>query len=853
MGLGVQSLTLALAVSMIFATGLVLGGISISTGKTSTDDAWATGDRGIAQCMDSGSINVKGITARLLESVLSEFGTQVHDMLSFPLTVTRGISKFLRLFHPDVTSDPTFIDTDLRAFLYTYHQSAIAKYPGTGIGVVLWNETTNSDTLRYNYDNNGRGAWGGEVFFFVDNNVGTGMVEARASHPYGPMTLEEGVISHYGTSNSSGRIIQGPCDYITGTGSCPLDLWATMQPQRRNNLNKCFLNMKTSDGPLVDVGDPTISEIMSSGPSISIQTCLAISHPAQINRYPRQNFRTGWVTLSVSPQTISEKMRAAILPEGSILYAAERHPSSGKVETLGGANVGKPFFQVSQFDENGNEIWRLGIPYPLVNHTLNGEAFGPLSPVARFSRYMNGIGDNHYEYLSQQPSDSILDWTDPDTSILYWVRVTPVTLFHLTWYLTFLVPRESVMSVIDEASEAIRETIRKDKKSADDKSKKSHLIMYVVTSVCVLLLLLISYLFTTIIISPLIMLGDDMAAVAVMETEAVDLTGPLSGLVEVREMQSSFRVMVKNLIEFKSYMPQSVLIKSSDEETEEGPKSSGRSKASGTGSMRSSNNSRSLRSQARYAQCSDFGLKRKNVSVIMFNCVGWHNDQPDSTEAIMSKHSSLIENLTTSVAQNKGICDAFSGDRMMAYFNANKNNAGHRLSVVKSGLGAYELSKLKISFAATTGDCMVGNIGVTGMKKYSILSPIVPFAACLEKLSSIKGCKGLIDSRCADACRSSIDCRATALVTFSKVSKGKQQLVFEPLTLTEEDGEWMHDLEASGKHKDWNEYVHCIVAGDFNEAKKHVASLDKYTGCKTYTLWKGACSANEQPAVIALA
>ena len=837
--LGVQSLTLALAVSMIFATGLILGGMSISTGNKSTDDARATGDRGISQCMESGGTNVREVTAKLVLSVLTDSKTKLTAMLASPTLVAEDMVRLLAQYHPDVVSNPDFIDTTLRKAAYAQHLNAMERYGFISLAITAWNQTPNSDTLRQAYS----GAWGGELVYFVSGAYPNGdfiqiVAESRLSYPDGPFNLQR--FFNFGNTNGSGHIVEGPCNYYDSSryGRCGADFADTLPPEREELINRCFHNMRFPDQNSI-LSETTIhSPIVPTGPSVSLQACTPMIHRDQVNIYPRQAGRTGFVTTILDMTTVTDMIKATSLPDGSVLYAVEKDPWTGLVSHIAGCNVGDAYYLISAHDDNGTIAFSRGVSFPIVNHTLNGRADGELSPIARHGRHMIEMANNsnygeYYDHIESLPAGTVADWTDTNTSVLYWVRVASVKLLDIHWYLVLLVPRNSVMSVIDDAAEVIRVQIVKDKQDTDDERDKNYTIMYVVTATCVVILLGLSVVFTNIIISPLIVLSDDMAAVAVMETDSVDLKIPLSSLSEVRAMQQSFRKMVKNLIEYKNYMPQSVLMKSDDEESHD----TALTKSSSLDSSASKTHTRSF---GQHHQAVEMGLKKKTISVIMFNSIGWHS--MTESEHLVDQHCSLITCLTSAVNKNKGVCDAFNGDRLMAYFNANRANSDHRSCAVKCGLMAKSDCQLPLSFATSSGEAKVGNIGIVGMKKFSILSPMVSFVATLEKYSASEGYNGLIDKRCAEHSRMSIESRATALVSYTKLSS-KPQLVYEAISSrVVKDEEWMYQLDKESTYERWNEFVRILATSDFDEAAKLLIHLDDFTDDPIYDYWRIICS-----------
>ena len=831
--LGIQSLILALAVSMIFATSLILGGISISTGNTATDAARETGDRGISQCMKSSSVNVKEVTARLLLSILIDLKTKMLGILGVPTMLSQGVASFLKLYHPDEVSNPVFIDTVLRNVLFSKYKQSVELYGPHSLGFVALNTTPNGKTFREAFG----GAWGGEILYSVTGNYENGSyiyytAESRQTFPNGYINYQP-MYYHGEVFIDTGRLIPKPCHL---NGKCFANYLLLRKANAHQLVNPCFYNMQSSNPKtaLYEPGPTYYSELVSGGTHVEVQVCTSVVHPEQQNFFPKQDKRVGMITSSTSTSSISNVMKEVSLPSDSILYAVERNPFTKVVNIVAGCNVGMPYYVFRRRLKDGRNIVRAA-PFPIVDHTTDGEIAGEISPIARHGRYMfemseDGTGGAYYDYADNLAPEIVLNWTDTSTSILYWVRVTSVKISNVHWYIVLLVPRESVMSVMDTAADMININIEKDKKDTDDKRAHNYMIMYVVTAGCVVILLALSVVFTNIIISPLIVLRDDMAAVAVMATDDVNLTVPLSSLSEVKEMQNSFRQMVRNLIEYKNYMPQSVLLQSEDSDTNH----------QSSEDTTVSSLSRSTPQQVAHQQAMEMRLKKKCVTIIMFNSIGWHNRKECPT-ATIELHCSLIECLTAAVSSNRGVCDAFTGDRLMAYFNANRNNNGHQGSAVKAGLMAKAASKLQLSFGVASGDSKVGNIGIVGMKKFSILSAVVPLASSLEKLCTAEGYDGLIDNACAEHSNMVADSRAAVLVLFRKLFE-RSQLVFEAKALRKiSEEEWMYQLEAESKFAKWNEFVHKIVSRNFNKANELLNKLDAFTGDNVYSHWRQAC------------
>ena len=841
---GIQSLSLALTASMVFGMCAILGGVSISAGDESTDDAREAGDNGIATCFDRGSDSVETITSSLLFSILSTFDVQLTQRIQTPSDKADEISKFLELLHPDQVGRPDFLEETIQPLMFAKQLHLADKYGGVGLYLQTVGFSPNSDELRKQYND----SWGGVISYLVTNTSEDGIYEHSSimtkQYKSGGL-INSSSFAFFGTVNSQGLITPNTCN--GESPDCTVPLRGLAANVGGELVNKCYNNAWSDDLSLelYPTGVSMYAPIVSSdSPFVMLQSCRSMSHPLQINKSPRQGNRIGHIDGFVDIRTITALMKAAVLPVNALLYAIEKHPWTGVVSTLAGSNVGETFWNL--YDPAGN--WTIATPFAVINHTLDGTVDGPLSPIARHGRNMTAVArlrglDNYYEELSRMHSD-IQGWTDPDTTILYWTSTIKLTYSNINWYICLLVPRVSVTGTIDAAVAEIKLRISEDRDKADEDRTQRRTIMYAVASSCIVALMIVAYVLTGIIISPLKVVIDEMALVAMMQTEFVDLNSSLSSLTEVNDIQTSFRAMVKNLIEFRNYMPQSILRATDSDDDFTSVRNGEADARSGIRSAGSRSSATSYFSQ--YHNATDTGLRSRVVSVVMFNAVGWHSinfgGHDVENESMIEYHSLLVEAITMSVDTNKGVCDSFTGDRVMAHFNTVRSNSEHKSYAVKSGLMAQRRSKIQICFAATSGSGKIGNVGITGMKKFSIFSTAVPYAATLEKLASVSGFNSLVDNRCYEYSRLTVDSRAVLYVLYAKRSE-KPCIVYESLSIKEvKEEEWMYQINnVDGKYHKWNVAILDITNGRYEEAEEMFDSDSTLVSKETYNLWRTQC------------
>eukprot|EP01061_Rhynchopus_euleeides_P033586 TRINITY_DN5640_c0_g1_i6.p1 TRINITY_DN5640_c0_g1~~TRINITY_DN5640_c0_g1_i6.p1 ORF type:complete len:362 (+),score=133.35 TRINITY_DN5640_c0_g1_i6:49-1086(+) len=313
-----------------------------------------------------------------------------------------------------------------------------------------------------------------------------------------------------------------------------------------------------------------------------------------------------------------------------------------------------------------------------------------------------------------------------------------------------------------------------------------------------------------------------------MDLEAVDLQGATSRLSEVGDMQQSFRQMVDNLIEYRNYMPQSVLMKPDDtEDTSETDRV--RSGLERSDTRTSSVESGVPGSTSMQAQAKSRELRRRTLSVAYLNVKDWHTYCRNKTDAgVVTDHAQLIGVIMQCVQKEKGICDVFSGDRVLATFNAYQPHSSHRLACVSA---AYEARKsleqggsLELSFACASGEGRVGHMGCAGMKKITITAGLVPWVVALERYNREHSFGGLADHYIARELSVSFVLKCVEAISFEKrAPKGSIQVfeVIKEASVVNE--EWMYQLERanSSPYAAWNEAFDAVLKGKFIEAADH--------------------------------
>ncbi|KAJ9465453.1 Adenylate cyclase [Diplonema papillatum] len=150
-------------------------------------------------------------------------------------------------------------------------------------------------------------------------------------------------------------------------------------------------------------------------------------------------------------------------------------------------------------------------------------------------------------------------------NVSYIIQVDYLTMDHpgADHYVVMCTPTVLVVGDVDAGIADLVALIAKSRADLDDDIQNEVLLITVISIIVAVVIFLVLTLSTLRAARPLRQLQKDMASVAEMKLDQVDMQ--LSYLREIRSMQVSFATMIKNLKEFKAYVPASVLNRSDDQ------------------------------------------------------------------------------------------------------------------------------------------------------------------------------------------------------------------------------------------------------------------------------------------------
>ena len=851
---GIQSLTILLCVVLILSTGAIIGGFTLSTWDDLLEKARDTGDEGFGMCLDSGTADIETVSARYLRSVLGNVDAAVKEYLKVPEQLVVSLATLAEAYHPNISTNPAFALQTMRPASMSAFKAGLASgvlmigheaYPWCAAHPVPWKR------------GDGFAGWGSRTSHRTVNSAsgvlpknGTKVLMLYETRDH--VTLADGLSDYtiYTEINRMGGIRDPsqPCNYHPDynknevRGLCIFNV-ANSEPvgdpiiaQRGRQM--WFLG--ADDPPLNPVDTLVYSRMQTTWDYMSWELSYTYTHPDMYTMYPKQGKRVGAAVATVTADGVTDVVRAQLLPTGTSLYLVEDDRASGSVGIVVAYNRGRQVTKVATPTWTGSVV-DIASSINITNHSMEDATSHIPSVIAEHGRFVFTHPRN-YRDLVEKTEDSFLKWSDSNGTE-FWTITSTIEHRTIFWYSTLLVPRTSVMDTIDASTNAIRAKVASDLSSADAQKEDAVTVMAIVTAVAVIGLLAIAVVFTRYITSPLLKLGREMASVAVMDLEAVDTGRAVSQLSEVGMMQRSFVTMVANLVEYRNYMPQSVLVNESEGPQEESSRScgtmsqSGMSRHSRVTAKTNATSAATLQNQKALLRVD--GMKKKKVSLAHMNVVSWHAFCKKHKDAeVLSAHAGVIERILTAVQHNKGVCDTFAGDKMLATFNAFVPKSSHSVSCVKA---AHEAAKAlgdvhTISYGCTTGEARVGNMGCNGMKKVSILSQSMSWVVVLERWNKKFNLPGVIDRNLSREAEGQVVLQCAGAVLYEKFSE-KVQTVFAVKGLcSSENEEWMYQLESASNnpHALWNEVFEHIIKQDFEKA----SSLLDYVAQDQRTLYE---------------
>eukprot|EP01061_Rhynchopus_euleeides_P036356 TRINITY_DN612_c0_g1_i3.p1 TRINITY_DN612_c0_g1~~TRINITY_DN612_c0_g1_i3.p1 ORF type:complete len:925 (+),score=262.84 TRINITY_DN612_c0_g1_i3:168-2777(+) len=396
----------------------------------------------------------------------------------------------------------------------------------------------------------------------------------------------------------------------------------------------------------------------------------------------------------------------------------------------------------------------------------------------------------------------------------------------IDWYVVSLIDREYVLGEVDRVNTDARNQVQRNEETVQSDLDHSRLLMYLIIVVCALVPIALAVMLVFRITKPLMLLMQDMSHVAVMNLEAVDADRPPSMLSEVRGMEISFKQMLKNLVEYREYLPQSVLVESAPEcDDDMRSESCPRSREDNVTSRSDHLSSTALSiNESASRGLFDASVHNKHVTLLVSNIAGSHERR--NQQCLSDLISSYLEPIVQHARKHRGIVDDISGDRVMVSFNTSVACSSHRTNaldlcmVLQSQWGSLHAT---VNAAIATGPALCGPMGCHGLKKYNVVGRVASDVRAMERCGRSWGIPAICDA--SVACDAKYRFLLRKLVQ-AKMKSGKDTVLHEVVSEKDLDGaEWMYQMQSSRAndvYRAYNAALSAVYEGDGEVAVKHL-------------------------------
>eukprot|EP01061_Rhynchopus_euleeides_P003093 TRINITY_DN12375_c0_g4_i1.p1 TRINITY_DN12375_c0_g4~~TRINITY_DN12375_c0_g4_i1.p1 ORF type:complete len:859 (+),score=132.72 TRINITY_DN12375_c0_g4_i1:140-2716(+) len=804
--LSIRALNVLLVASCVVVVGVLCTTLTLLSGNRALEDTRDSCDVSVASAFAVGESSVLAMSQQHLKQITTGAKNQVASFFSISQKYVQSLCTELN------SADPAVIET----WDYIYSKRAMMWN-----GVVEHDEFDAIAILATDYKYNAIVEAAGTLtngpdeyhHIWVSSNNGTAY-DAEAGKPAKYRTL-------MGTSNEP------------GTGN----MWG-MWTNRSNEHNRChsYMPVVLSGGkileapcgyPLGDVLPSTyknhygifpVDEVYFSGIETYGTYMGVVLKCDYQNKGTGQ--RIGLTTAGTDLRKVSRFLVSMDLgqKQGSLgrVFLVVRTAYFSGVGLLAGASHGSQFGWVTDnyfgvpmrratgiFPENSTDLYVSGAATALKqNVTVNGTQI----PI-------------YEQFLKNQRTETVKLLTNRTGSLQkedFYVRVDLYDNQHgLNWYVVGLVDREFVLGEVERAVASTRQQVADNKETVSDNLRQSRIILYIIVSFSAFLPLALTVLFVFRVTQPLMLLMEDMSHVAVMNLAAVDVDRPLSVLSEVRGMETSFKQMLRNLIEYRQYLPQSVLI---DTETDGCSAPADDLKPPSTpssGTVLSHSHNTPQRNHGLF----DSTLNLKSVSLLVANLHSLNSLRDGSLVA--DAISSYLEPIVTNARKYRGIVDDVCGDKVTVSFNTSIQSLSHKMRVVD--LGQFLLQDRKdpgLNLAASTGSAVCGNMGCTGMKKYGVVGTVASNVRGLERCGRGWVMPFICDNAVAMEARNEYNMQMLVKARMKDGHISKLYRVVEKIQ-TKND-EWMYQMEkneATSPFKSLNAAVASIYDGNLEDVQ----------------------------------
>ena len=389
-----------------------------------------------------------------------------------------------------------------------------------------------------------------------------------------------------------------------------------------------------------------------------------------------------------------------------------------------------------------------------------------------------------------------------------------------------LLPEEDILRSVLSNNAITRDNLAvKEANTQQDLDMKTNNTAFIITVVG-LASVAIFLLFNSLLTSPFAHMATLMINAAQMQIDAVPSVR--SAITELQQMQHALRILLMNLKEYKTFLPQTLLLDETDHETPAESSScasvSRASKSEGvSGASGSQGKDRVFNGVAAGLELAT-ALVPKRATIAVLNVKGFHGRlQKEGGRITLQQHSKWAEYMLDKFTSMRGVAEPFSGDRFAASFNGVRTATGHQSAACSCLYTAslhFKAERVEVSAAAVSGEMHVGNMGCPGMRKFAFVSPTVSWVYTLERVACEQGWGVVTDAPTGEYANSTVLLKVVGAVLCAKY-RPTPLTVFEIVGFVEavDTAEWMYQL-ATMNEKDpyvaWNKFAGAVISENWD-------------------------------------
>ena len=385
--------------------------------------------------------------------------------------------------------------------------------------------------------------------------------------------------------------------------------------------------------------------------------------------------------------------------------------------------------------------------------------------ISATARYIENI-PGKYESLLQNKSLHQFSLMNDDhsnhTHDEFVAKVSSIESKHgIDWYIVIVLDSDFLYGEVNERVLQTKKEIDAIEEDVVENLRGSRILLLTSVTVSSVVLIMASMGLVFVIMSPLKRLERNMRLVSEMRLDEIN-HGEYSSMSEVKLVQTAFSKMVNNLELFREFLPASVF-RSEENELSTADQSSHPSTA-----MRSQS---SCRSHQRPMLVLQPELRLKHVSMGIINFVGFLTK--GSETELQHELCDYISTIAKLCQDSRGVPEGFYGDKVCLHWNAIVPVTSHGCLASNCCYSAQQLlltSDCKTSVAVVSGEVSCGNMGCTGMRKFTFLGSLVPWLMVLERHNSVFGTDFLVDQYVQSDITTSFVCKLLESLYFEKHS-----------------------------------------------------------------------------------